>query len=93
MVELELDGGNLVDPSGWNLVAGGGCVELGGWNWVAGNGWVELGGWNWVCGAHVAPGIELVEIQSQPTAGIEFTLSGIGFYPDDLYCNIVSYTK
>ena len=54
---------------------------------------MELGGWNWVCGAPVAPGIELVEIQSEPTAGIEFTLSGIGFYPDDLYCNIVSYTK
>ena len=39
----------------------------------------------------VVPGIELVEIQSQPTAGIEFTLSGIEFYPDELYCNIASH--
>ena len=53
-------------------------MELGGWNWVCGrSSSVEMGGWEWV--------VDL--------AGMEFTLSGIEFYPDESYCNIVSQCK
>ena len=40
-------------------------------------GWKGVGGWEWV--------VDL--------AGMEFTLSGIEFYPDESYCNIVSQCK